>query len=239
MIYLLFFVACVVCVGVASFAADVRKRALAFGGVCVGIAYLAETHGIRNSAWCYSNVSSVLMVTGIPIEILFGYFTAAFFMVIIVAYLPRISTEWRRREVMQWSLLLVGVAVLAYAYAYRSVPILVGWSLLGVYGMSVSRDHSIPLAVGMCALLADWLVESALTANVEYYSNGWNASIGLVFMFAGMFLAGILTHERFTRGQKDDGYRRSSPRQTRVEPVHSYQGGSFSSVFSEVIVRKP
>ena len=231
-----------VCVAVISLTFSVRFRALAFASVCAGIAFLAETNGIRNDDWNYASVDSVLTISGIPIEILFGYFTGAMLLFILVNYLPRISTEVKRREVLQMVVLVTGVVLLAYAYAYQTLSILVGWSLLGIYGLSVARDTTVPLVVGMGALLADWAVESVLTAGVEYYSSGWNASIGLVFMFAGMFIAGVLTHEWL----RDDGTDREGTRDPvegrvgeRSRALDLLGGGSLTSVFTNIFTRKP
>lgn len=195
MMYLAFLIFCVAIVSIASVSVDVRKKALLLG--CIGpvVAYPVELNGVLNHDWNYANVNSVLRVTGIPIEILFGYFTAVFFLVIIVTYLPRVSTKERRKELLQYFFLVIGVVFLIYAYVYESNYVLVGWSFLGIYGMSVSRDSTIPITVGMCAFLVDWAVEGMLTARVEYYSHGWDPSIALVFMFVSMFISGVLTHE--------------------------------------------
>ncbi len=242
MIYLIFFILCVALVAGISLTVSVRGRALAFATVCAGVALLAEIYGIRNESWNYASVDSIFTINGVPIEILFGYFTGGFLLVIIVSYLPRISTEVRRKEAIQLVILVTGVVLLAYAYAYQTLPILVGWSLLGIYGLSVTRDTTIPLMVGMGALLADWAVESTLTTGVEYYSNGWNASIGLVFMFAGMFISGVLTHEWLRHEGADlDGVRDplEGPMPARSRAAGLLKGGSLTSVFSQVFARKP
>ena len=152
-IYLVFFILCVGIVAVGTATLGARKKALLFGCLSLGMAYLVEINGVRNSDWNYANVNSVFRVTDIPIEILFGYFTAAFCMVVLATYLPRISSEQRRRLVFESLFLALGIVLLAVAYAYHTMSILVGWSLLGVYGLSVARDRTVPLAVGMLRCL--------------------------------------------------------------------------------------
>lgn len=239
MFYLGFFIFCLVIVAIASVSLEARKKALLFGCLCLGIAYLLELNGVQNHDWSYTNVNSVLQVTGIPIEILFGYFTAGFLMFIMIIYLPRVSTERRRREVMQFLFLGTGVLLLAHAYINRSMSILVGWSLIGIFGLSVARDRTIPLTVGMGAFLADWVVESMLTARVEYYTNGWDPTIGLVFMFAGMFISGVLTHRSLTAVNlplllERDG----SMSAQRAEAIASEPRGPLQSILALVLPRK-
>ncbi len=198
MIYQAFFFLCVIAVVSASLMSDRREKALFFGCIGLGVAYLFELNGVLNHEWSYANVHSVLRVTDIPIEILFGYFTATFFIIIIIAYLPRLSSEERRIVLLQYALLVTGIVLLIAAYAYHSVPLVVGWVFMGIFGLSVSRDMSIPLTVGLCAFLADWAVEGMLTNRMEYYSNGWDPTIALIFMFAGMFISGVFTHPLMT-----------------------------------------
>jgi hypothetical protein len=81
-------------------------------------------------------------------------------------------------------------------FTSRSVPFCVGWAFLGMFGLSIARDRSVPLAVGIAAFVLDWAVEGLLTAATEYYPKGWDPTVGLVFMFVSMFLAGLLT-ERY------------------------------------------
>jgi len=193
--YLAFFIFCVAIVAITSVLVDVRRKALLFGCLGLGMAYLIELNGVLNHDWSYANVDSVLRVTGIPIEILFGYFAAAFFLFIIITYLPRVSTQERRREVLQSLFLVIGVVLLIQSYVNHTMSVLVGWSFLGIYGLTVSHDRTIPIAVGMSAFFADWAVEGLLTARMEYYAHGWDPTIGLVFMFAAMFISGLLTQE--------------------------------------------
>ena len=197
MIYQVFFIACVVTVIAFSILYERRERALLVGCIGLVVAYLVEFNGVSNEDWSYADVDSILRVSDIPIEILFGYFTASFMAIILIEYLPRLSTEERRIEVLQYLLLVSGVVMLIIAYTYDSMSVVLGWAFLGIYGLSVSRDKSIPLIVGLMAFLGDWLVENMLIHGTEYYSSGWNSSIALVFMFAGMALAGILTHPSF------------------------------------------
>lgn len=200
MIYQVFFCACVALVIILSILSDRREKALLFGSVGLGVAYLVELNGVRNEEWSYAEVDSVLRVTDIPIEILFGYFTATFMAIILIAYIPRLFTEERRIELLQYALLVTGIILLLVAYVYQTLIPTVGWAFLGVYGLLVSRDRSIPLIVGLLAFLGDWLVERMLIHGTEYYTYGWNPTIGLAFMFAGMFLSGVLTHPWFKIG---------------------------------------
>ena len=237
--YLAFFIFCVVSVGITTVSVNIRRKALLIGCLCLGMAYLVEVNGVRNHDWSYAEVNSMMRITDIPVEILFGYFTAAFFLVVMVTYLPRVSTRERRREVMQYLCLGTGVVLLAYAYTYRSISILVGWSFLGMFGLSVARDRTIPFAVGLGAFMSDWAIEGMLTARMEYYSNGWDPTIGLVFMFAGMFISGGFTHVLLpVEGVQADHIQERVSRKGRVEPVHLYAGGPLTSHFSQVMVRK-
>ncbi len=192
MSYQAFFAICLIGVVVASVVFSCRVRALIFGCVGFGIGYMFEMIGAAKNEWSYADVDSILLVTGIPIEILFGYFAAAFFIIVLIDNIPDLSTKERRAAVLPYFFLLAGVVLLAYTYVIGGMSPVVGWAFLGIFGLSVSPDKSIPLTVGLCAFVADWVVEGSLTALTEYYTGGWDPTIALVFMFVAMFVVGIL-----------------------------------------------
>lgn len=196
MSYQAFFAICLIGVVVASVVFSCRVRALIFGCVGFAVGYTFEMIGIAKDEWNYDGVDSILMVTGIPIEILFGYFTAAFFIIVLMDNIPDLSTKERREVVLQYAFLITGVVLLAYTYILGGMSLVVGWAFLGIFGLSVSSDKSIPLAVGLCAFFADWIVEGSLTARSEYYSGGWSITIAVVFMFISMFVVGILMNQQ-------------------------------------------
>ncbi|NOQ54622.1 MAG: hypothetical protein GQ558_08470 [Thermoplasmata archaeon] len=196
MLYQAFFLVCLIGVIVISIFFRVRVKALVFGCVGLGIGYLFERRGLENGEWDYAAVDSLLKVTGIPIEVLIGYFTAAFLIIILIDNIPDLSTVERRESALRYLFLAAGIGVLLYTYASSSMSLAVGWAFLGIFGLMVSPDKSIPLGVGLVAFLGDWIVEGALTMQSEYYANGWDPTIGLVFMFCSMFVAGVLTDPR-------------------------------------------
>ena len=194
MSYQLFFAICLIGVVVASIVFSCRVRAITFGCVGFGVGYLFEIIGAAKNEWSYADVDSILLLTGIPIEILFGYFTAAFFIIVLIDNIPDLSTKERREVVLNYGFLVVGILLLAYTYILGGISLAVGWAFMGIFGLSISSDRSIPLGVGLCAFVADWAVEGSLTARTEYYTGGWDPTIALVFMFVAMFVVGLLLH---------------------------------------------
>jgi hypothetical protein len=191
MVYQVFFLICLVGVAITILFFECRYRALLFGTIILVAAYLFEVRGIAYGEWSYEDVDSILRITDIPIEILFGYFTAGFFIVVLVENIPDISTAKRREEVLRIAFLLVGTILLVHSYIYSSMSFAVGWAFLGIYGLLISQDRSITLTVGLCAFFADWVVEGVLTGATDYYENSWDPTFALVFMFAGMFITGL------------------------------------------------
>jgi len=195
-LYQAFFIVCLIGVVVTSIFFRVRVKALVFGCVGFVFGYLFEVRGVNNGEWDYKDVDSLLMITGIPIEILFGYFTAAFFIIILIDNIPDLATQERRESALQYVFLLAGIVLLIYTYGTSSMSLAVGWAFLGIFGLMVAPDRTIPLGIGLIAFLGDCIVEGALTSNSEYYSGGWDPTIALVFMFISMFIAGVLTDPR-------------------------------------------
>ena len=193
MFYQVFFITCLIGVVLVSITFDCRFKALLTGCAGFAIGYLAEVNGVTGGEWDYATVDSLFLVSRVPIEILFGYFSALFFAVVLVVHIPDLSTEERRTFILRYATLLVGVGFLTFAYIFDTMSITVGWAFMGVFGLSVAPDRTIPLAVGLSAFMCDWVVEGTLTGHVSYYANGWNPSIARVFMFAGFFVAGVLT----------------------------------------------
>ena len=191
----MFFVICLIAVAVSCLVFQCRVRALTFGTVGLLAGFTIETIGVFKDEWGYETVDSLLKVTGIPIEVLFGYFTAAFFIVVLIDNIPDISTERRRELIVTHIYLMVGIVLLAYTYTTSSMSLAVGWAFLGLYGLSISPDRSVPLTVGIIAFFADWVVEGVLTAGTQYYSQGWDPTIALVFMFVAMFVTGLLMNQ--------------------------------------------
>jgi hypothetical protein len=191
MVYQAFFVICLVGVTVTTIFFECRFRALLFGGIILVASHLFEMRGISNGEWSYEDVNSLLLITGIPIEILFGYFTAGFFIVVLLENIPDISTVERRESVLRIAFLLVGIVLLVHTYIYTSMSLAVGWAFLGIFGLMISQDKSITMTVGLCAFFADWVVEGALTSGTEYYQGGWDPTFALVFMFGGLFITGL------------------------------------------------
>ncbi len=191
----MFFVICLIAVAVSCLVFQCRVRALTFGAVGLLVGFTFEAIGVFKDEWGYETVDSLLKVTGIPIEVLFGSFTAAFFLVIHIDNIPDISTERRRELIVTHIYLIVGIVLLAYTYTTSSMSLAVGWAFLGLYGLSISPDRSVPLTVGIIAFCADWVVEDVLTAGTQYYSQGWDPTIALVFMFVAMFVTGLLMNQ--------------------------------------------
>ena len=195
MSYQAFFAICVIGVVVVSLTFTCRVKALTFGGVGFVVGYVFEMIGSAKNEWGYEDVDSILKVTGIPIEILFGYFTAAFFIIVLIDNIPDLTTKDRREVVLNYAFLIAGIVLLAYTYILGGMLLVVGWAFMGIFGLNISEDRSIPLGVGMCAFVADWIVEGALTAGTEYYTGGWDPTIALVFMFIAMFVTGLLLNQ--------------------------------------------
>ncbi len=196
MLYQAFFIVCLIAVIIISIFFRVRVKALVFGCVGLGLGYLFEWRGVENGEWDYAAVDSLLKITGIPIEVLFGYFSAAFFIIVLIDNIPDLSTVERRESVLRYLFLLAGLVLLSYTYVTSSMSLAVGWAFLGIFGLMVAPDRTVPLGIGLFAFLGDWVVEGALTTQSEYYSGGWDPTIGLVFMFCSMFIAGVLTDPR-------------------------------------------
>lgn len=191
MVYQAFFLLCLFGVAVSSLFFECRWRALVFASIIGVASYLFEMRGIANGEWNYENVDSLFRITGIPIEILMGYFTACFFVVVLIENIPDILTQQKRETVLTIALLLVGIALLVHSYIYTSMSLAVGWAFLGIFGLMISQDRSITLSVGICGFFADWAVEGTLTRGTEYYSGSWDPTFALVFMFAGMLITGL------------------------------------------------
>lgn len=197
MSYQVFFILCLIGVVLISVFFECRVRALAFGCVGLGAGYLFEIKGTAGNDWGYEGVDSLLFISGIPIEVLFGYFTAVFLLMVVVENLPDLSTRERREAFLRVAFLSVGIVLLSVTYVYGTMSLAVGWAFMGIYGLSISPDRSLPLTVGLLAFISDWIVEGALTASTEYYAQGWDPTIALVFMFAGMFIVGVLTNRQY------------------------------------------
>ena len=71
----------------------------------------------------------------------------------------------------------------------------------------ISPDKSLTLTVGLCAFVSDWVVELMLTGGTEYYSESWDPTFALVFMFAGMLITGLWQNRQvyleYLRPRKD------------------------------------
>jgi hypothetical protein len=191
MVFQAFFLICLVGIGITLIFFECRWRALMFGSVILGVSYLFEMRGIVSGDWSYEDVDSFLVITDVPIEILTGYFTAGFFLLVLVENIPDISTVERRESFLCIAMLAIGTALLIHSYIFTSMSLAVGWAFLGIFGLMISTDRSITLTVGICAFVADWLVEGMLTGGTNYYSGSWDPTFALVFMFAGMFITGI------------------------------------------------
>jgi len=191
MVYQAFFLICLVGVVIVTIVFECRFRALLFGGIILVTSYLFEMRGIASGEWDYDAVDSILLITDIPIEILFGYFTGGFFIVVLVENIPDISTMERREAVLRIAFLVVGTVLLLHTYIYTSMSLAVGWAFIGIFGLMISPDKSLTLTVGLCAFVSDWVVEGMLTGGTEYYSGGWDPTFALVFMFAGMLITGL------------------------------------------------
>jgi hypothetical protein len=191
MVFQVFFLICVVGVALTTLFFECRWRALLFGTVILVASYLFEMRGIANGEWSYEEVDSIMRITDVPIEILFGYFTAGFFVVVLVENIPDISTQERRESLLTIALLLIGIVILVHSYIYSTMSLTVGWAFMGIFGLMISGDRSITLGVGICAFFADWVVEGLLTGSTDYYNGRWDPTFALVFMFAGMFITGL------------------------------------------------
>jgi hypothetical protein len=191
MVYLVFFLLCLTGVAIGTALFECRVRALTFGSLVLCVSYLFELRGIAQGDWSYEEVDSLLRITEVPIEILFGYFTAGFLLVLLVENLPDVSTVERRERFMGGLFLLLGIVILVHSYAFSSMSLAVGWAFLGIFGLLISQDRSVTLTVGICAFFADWAVEGVLTGGTQYYENHWDPTFALVFMFAGMFITGL------------------------------------------------
>jgi hypothetical protein len=200
MVYQVFFLICLIGVAIVMMTFQCRFRALLFGSIILVVAYLFELRGIAYGEWDYEDVDSLLLITDIPIEILFGYFTAGFFVVVLVENISDISTVERREVALRIALLLVGIVLLVHTYIYTSMSLAVGWAFLGIFGLMISPDKTITLTVGLCAFFADWVVEGMLTRGTEYYSGSWDPTFALVFMFVGMFITGLWQNRQFIQG---------------------------------------
>ena len=169
--------------------------------------YLFEMRGIASGEWDYEDVDTLLRITGVPIEILFGYFTAGFCIVVLVENIPDISTVERRESFLRFAFLIVGIVLLVHTYIYTSMSLAVGWAFLGIFGLMISQDRSLTLTVGLCAFISDWVVEGMLTGGTEYYSERWDPTFALVFMFAGMLITGLWQNRQvileYLRPRKD------------------------------------
>jgi uncharacterized membrane protein YoaT (DUF817 family) len=199
-VYQAFFAFCILVVVLVILTFECRYRALAVGLIGLVGGYMLELFGVSTNSWDYGSVDSLLFISDIPIEILFGYFSGAFFLMVLVENLPDVGTREARERVMRVAFLVAGVFFLALTFSSHAVSFTVGWAFLGLFGFSVSKDKSVPMAVGMVAFVLDWLVEGLLTSGTEYYPKGWDATIGLVFMFVAMFLAGVLSNWEYILG---------------------------------------
>jgi hypothetical protein len=208
-VYQVFFALCIIVVLIAVVLFECRYRALAVAVVGLVGGYMLELFGVTTDAWSYEGVDSLLVITEIPIEILTGYFTGAFFLMVLVENLPDLGTRESREKLMRYAFLFAGVIFLVLTFTIHPMSFTVGWAFLGMFGLSIAEDRSVPMTAGISAFVLDWAVEGLLTSGTEYYSNGWDASIALVFMFVAMFLAGVLTNRErivgFIAGRR--GYR--------------------------------
>jgi len=194
MIYQIFFVACMVTIFAVTILIRKKKESWLLGIVGFIIGLAIELWGTSNGSWSYDDVTSLLMVFDIPIEILMGYFTAGFLLTALLMTLYAISDEPQRKKALDYvALPSVGIILLIYCIWHRST-LLPGLIILGIWGVSISKRPSIPLIVGVLALVADFIVEGLiLTNHTEYYISGWSISIGLQFMLTAMAITGLLT----------------------------------------------
>jgi hypothetical protein len=161
---------------------------------------LTEFRGLDDGGWNYSSVSSILKVSGIPVEILIGYFTGALLIVILIFTLYDLSNEKIRIGILKYFLLVIGIIFLIYTLINNSISMVVPWAFLGTFGIIISQRKSIPIFIGLLAFFADWLVEGGLTNDSEYYAKNWDPLIGIVFMFVCMFIGGIITSRKCMPG---------------------------------------
>lgn len=203
--YQIFLILCVVTISVVFLFTKRRVEAIIIGVLGIVFGFMLEIYGISGGGWNYDAINSVFVIFNVPIEILMGYFTGSFLVTSVIFGIYNISDEPERHKLLTYALPTIGLIMLFISIPHSNfVPLMVPLSFLAFWGLLLSKKDDVVILVGLLTFFADFIVEWLLTSTQEYYTNGWEFGIALTFMFAAIFVTGVLTSGKlqFVMGQK-------------------------------------
>jgi len=193
MIYQGFLLLCIVSIVLVLIFSKRKIEPFVLGVIGLLVGYISEVNGVMTGKWNYDNVDTLWSISGVPIEILMGYFTGMFLMGFLIFWIYNISDEHDRMKLVTFTFPMIGIFLVIYFIIHRDLDITLVFAFLGIGGLAMSKRKSIPLILGLLAFVGDVIVEGILTYHTEYYPGGWQPGIALAFMFTAMFIGGILT----------------------------------------------